>query len=67
MQSLADHIPYNNILYPHGSQLLANRDSHEQNVQALTPGHQIDKGDKPYTQSSAKPNRTGNNLGPVQR
>ena len=43
MQSLADHGPDNNILYPHGLQLLVNKDSHEQNMQALTPGHDIDK------------------------
>ena len=47
MQSLADHGPDNNILYPHGPQLLVNRDSHEQNIQALTPGQQVDKRDKP--------------------
>ena len=60
MQSLADHSPNDNILYPHGPQHLVNMDSHEQNMQALTPGHQVDKRDKPYTQPSAKPNRTGN-------
>ena len=52
-------VPDNNILYPHGPQLLVNMDSHEQNMQALTPGHWVDKRDKPYIQSSAKPNRTG--------
>ena len=60
LQSLADHGPHNNILYPHGPQLLENGDCHEQKVQALTPGNQVDKRDKPHTQSSAKPNRTGN-------
>ena len=29
MQSLADHSPNNNILYPHGPQLLVNKDSNE--------------------------------------
>ena len=29
MQSLADHNPNNNILYPYGPQLLVTRDSHE--------------------------------------
>ena len=29
MQSLAEHSPYNNILYPHGQLPLVNRDSHE--------------------------------------
>ena len=60
MQSLADHSPDNSTLYPHGPQLLVNRDSHELNMQALTPGHQVDKRGKPSTQSSAKPNGTGN-------
>ena len=62
MQSLADHGPDNNILYPHGPQLFVNRDSHKQNIQALTSGHYVDKRDKPYTQSPAKPNRIGNRL-----
>ena len=63
MQSLADHSPNNNILYPHGPQLLVHRYSHEQNMQALAPSHHVDKGDKPYTISLAKPNRTGNRFG----
>ena len=29
-------------------------------MQALTPGHHFDKRDKPYIQSPAKPNITGN-------
>ena len=62
MQSLADHSPNNNILYVHGTQLFMNRDTHVQNMQALTPGHQVDERDKPCTQSSAKPNRMGNRL-----
>ena len=56
MESLTDHCPNNNILYPHGPPLLVNRDSHEQSAQALTHGHHVDKKDKSYTQ----PNRTGN-------
>ena len=60
MQSLADYGPNNNILYPHGPPLLVNRDGHEQSVYALTHGHLVEKGDKPYTQSPAKPNRMGN-------
>ena len=63
MQSLADHGPGNNILYPHGPQLLVNMDSHEQSMQALTPGHYVDKRDKPYTQSPCKHNRMGNRVG----
>ena len=47
-QSLADHDPDNNILYQHGPPLLVNRDSHEQNTQALTHGHHVDKRDKSY-------------------
>ena len=47
MQSLANYDPDSNILYPHGSHLLVNRGSHEQNMQALTPGHQVDKGTNP--------------------
>ena len=43
MQSLADHGPDNNILYPHGPPLLVNRDSHEQSMQALTHGHLVEK------------------------
>ena len=57
MQTLVDHCPDNNTLYPHGPQLLVNRDSHEQKMQSSTPGHHVRKRDKPYTQSSAKPNR----------
>ena len=63
MQSLAGHGPDNYILYPHGAQLLVSRDSHEQNMQALTPGHHVDQRYTPYTQSPAKPNRTGNKFG----
>ena len=58
MQSLEDHSPNNNTLYPHGPQLLINRDSHEENMQVLTPGHHVGKRDKPFTQLHAKPNRT---------
>ena len=47
MQSLADHGPDNNILYPHGPQLLVNRDSHEQSVRALTHGHLVKKRTNP--------------------
>ena len=60
MRSLADHSPNHNTFYPHGPQLLVNRDSHEQNVETLTLGHHVDKRDKPYSQPSAKPNRAGN-------
>ena len=63
MQSLEDHGPDNNILYPHGPQLLVNRGSHEQSMQALTYGQHVDKRDKSYTQPPAKPNRTGNRFG----
>ena len=54
MQSLADHGPANNILYPHGPPLLVNRDSHEQSAQALTHGHHVNKRNKSYTQTPAK-------------
>ena len=47
IQSLADHSSDNNILYPHGPQLLVCGDSHVQNVQALTPGHRLTKGTNP--------------------
>ena len=66
MLSLADHHPDNNTLYPHDPQLLVNRDSHEQNMQALSPGHHVDNRDKPYTQSSAKLNRTEKGFGTYQ-
>ena len=42
MQSLADHSPSNNILFPHGPQLFENRES-----QALTLGHEVGKRNKP--------------------
>ena len=32
-------------------------------MQALTPRHNVDKRDKPNSQSSGKPNRTGNKFG----
>ena len=60
MQLLVDHGPNNNILYPNGPQLLVNRESHEQSMQALTPGHHVDKRDNPYTHLLAKPNKMGN-------
>ena len=59
MQSLADHGPDNNMLYPLGPQLLVNRDSHEQSMLTLTHGHHVDKREKPYTQPPTKPNRIG--------
>ena len=57
MQSLADHGPNNNILYPHGPPLLVNRDSHEQSAQALTHGHHVDKKDISFTQPNRMRNR----------
>ena len=63
MQSLADHGPDNNILYPHGPPCLVNRDSHDQSVQALMHGHLVEKRAKPYTQPPAKPDRMGNRFG----
>ena len=63
MQSLTDPSPDNNILYPHGPQLLVNKDSLEQSMQAITPGHQVDKRGKPHTQLSAKHNRIRNRFG----
>ena len=63
IQSLADHGPNNNILYPQGPPFLVNRDSHEQSMQALTHSHHVDKRAKPYNQPSAKPNRMGNRFG----
>ena len=62
MESSVDHSSNNNTLYPHGPQLLVNLGC-EQNVLALTPGHHDDKRDKPYTQSSAKSNRTDKRFG----
>ena len=59
MQTIADHGPDNNTLYPHGPQPLVTRDSNEQNAQVLTPGHHVDKRDRPLNWSSAKPNRNG--------
>ena len=57
MKSLADHGPDNNILCPHGSSLLVNRDSHEQSAQELTHGHHVDKNDKSYTRLNRMGNR----------
>ena len=51
MQTLAGHNPNNNTVYPHGPQPLVTRDGHEQNVQTLTPGHLVDKRNKPLNQS----------------
>ena len=47
MQTLTDHGPGSNTLYPHGSQPLVTRDGNEQNAQAVTPGHHVDKMDQP--------------------
>ena len=58
IQSLADHSPDNNMLYPHGLLSLVNTYSHEQDVQAVT--HHIEKGDRPCTQPPAKCTRMRN-------
>ena len=57
MQSLADHGPNNNMLYPHSPSPLVKSYSHEQDVQAVT--HHVEKNEKPHTQPP-KHNRMGN-------
>ena len=47
LQSLADHSPDNNILYPHDPPPLVSRDISEQSVQVSTNGHHVDKGTNP--------------------
>ena len=48
MQSLADHGPNNNMLYPHGLPPLVNNYSHEQDVQAVA--HHVENGNRLCTQ-----------------
>ena len=45
MQSLADHGPDNNMLYPHGPSPFVNSYSHEQDMQAVA--HHVEKGTDP--------------------